>query len=496
MLKKPFPRISSSAFLIFLNVLFLWLFFSLSRQGLDTSDMFENYAWGITWTLGNNKHPPLFSWITAFWFQIFPTKDWAYYLLNETNLLIALIFLMLGMRKIFNEDKVFIALGLTIVILPLSIDNGYRYNANLAQLPFLTGYLWALLAAFTEKRISGFCLAGIFAGAAVLSKYSAIVLIATITFAIFLYFRPKLTYLLPRLLLAGLIALTVLSPHIYWGIQHDWPTLHYMHQMYLPVMQGDWPSIIANRLLILFTYVASSLVVLGIALLYPPNPIKTTPFVYPRQIPMGLLIFISSVICIFIASYIEQIRPYPGWFIVCSIFFGWALVDILPDTTNWGILRSRIKLLIIFYIILVALVATYKKLNNENIYLPLAALPEIISKDVTNLYHDAYNKHIDYVAGSFPLTYAIPFYSEDHPYGIYGLDIEQSNWINASQFKLKSKVIVCTNEKHYFPTDPICTQQAIALLGNPDIHKILKYRVYDPALKASKYMEYNVLMYR
>jgi len=158
-------------------------------------------------------------------------------------------------------------------------------------------------------------------------------------------------------------------------------------------------------------------------------------------------------------------------------------------------LRPRIKLLIIFYITLVTLVTIYKKLNTENTYVPLAALPEIVSKDVTNLYHNAYNKHIDYVAGSFPLPYAISFYSSDHPYGIYGLDIEQSNWINKSQFKLKSKVIICNKEKHYSPTDPECTQQAIALFGSPDIHKNLKYQVYDPVLKASRYVEVNVLMY-
>jgi len=108
MLKKLFLSPSGNqgtVFLIIFNALYLWAFFTFYRIYLDSPDMVESYAWGMSWALGNNKHPPLYSWITALWFQLFPTRNWAYYLLGEINLLIALVFLMLCMRKKLDANK-------------------------------------------------------------------------------------------------------------------------------------------------------------------------------------------------------------------------------------------------------------------------------------------------------------------------------------------------------------------------------------------------------
>ncbi|MGO9446172.1 MAG: hypothetical protein ACLPXB_15560, partial [Thiobacillaceae bacterium] len=86
-----------------------WAAFSISRSYLDSADMVENYAWGREWQWGTNKHPPLFGWITAAWFAIVPTKDWAYYLLNELNLGAALWMITLAMGRTMSADKVLTA---------------------------------------------------------------------------------------------------------------------------------------------------------------------------------------------------------------------------------------------------------------------------------------------------------------------------------------------------------------------------------------------------
>ncbi|MHB1092112.1 glycosyltransferase family 39 protein [Thiobacillus sp.] len=90
-----------------------WGIFTFSRHYLDGADMVENYAWGMEWQWGTNKHPPLFGWITAAWFRMFAVSDGAYYLLNQVNLAVALGLLALAMKRIHHWDKVLAAVVLT-----------------------------------------------------------------------------------------------------------------------------------------------------------------------------------------------------------------------------------------------------------------------------------------------------------------------------------------------------------------------------------------------
>ena len=167
-----------------------WVAFSLSRHYLDGADMVENYAWGREWQWGTNKHPPLFGWITAAWFSVFPTTDWAYYLLNELNLGIALWLIALAMGRLMPADKVLAAVVLTSLCSHFGPDSGYKYNANTAQLPFIAGFLWSMLHALESRRPPWFIAAGIFCAAALLTKYYALVLVAAICLSLLVSLRP------------------------------------------------------------------------------------------------------------------------------------------------------------------------------------------------------------------------------------------------------------------------------------------------------------------
>jgi len=147
------------------------------------------------------------------------------------------------------------------------------------------------------------------------------------------------------------------------------------------------------------------------------------------------------------------------------------------------------------YFISVLIFSVYDKYTYKSPHIAFEALPEIISSDVTGLYHDTYHKHIDYAAGSFPLPYNLSFYSPDHPKGLFGLDLHESTWIDANQFKQGSKIVICDNRKRDFPKDTVCTDEAIALLGLPDSMKILKYDTYDRLLKLDRVVEFHILMY-
>lgn len=493
MINKLFSRSlhRSSQFLIIFNCIFLWVLFSLCRHYLDQADMVENYAWGINWMWGSNKHPQMFAWIAAAWFKLFPTQDWAYYLLTELSLLIALLFLMLSMRKTLSPQQVFIALVLTVLLAPLSIERGHKYNANIAQLPFLAGYAWALLSAIADNRKTKYFLAGLFAGSAILTKYSAVIFLASISIALWTAYRPKPAQFLSGILFTGITALALVSPHIYWSIQHHWPSFTYLHEKHL-IIENSWLPIITKNLQDLSLFFIGTIPAM-IVLFWSRNGYTVDATARPRT---GLLIFMLGMLGTSAASWFMHVTPTANWFIPAILFFGWAIVDILPPNMEWHKAQIRLKWLVVTYYALVLAATIYAKFIYDRLPAPPEyALPETLSKDITRIYHDAYHESIHYAAGSFPLPYMLSFYSPDHPYGADALDIPQSLWIDPLKFKQQNKVIICSSEKTYFPKEPECSNQAIRLFGSPQQSVTLQYKTYDPDHKKMGAAIYHILMY-
>ena len=96
--------------LVLASFVFWTLYADWSQYNLDQfGDMLENYAWGIRWRLGNPHHPPLFGWITATWFLIFPRTDFAYHALAAANIAASLLVMLqiakryLGSARLYPE---------------------------------------------------------------------------------------------------------------------------------------------------------------------------------------------------------------------------------------------------------------------------------------------------------------------------------------------------------------------------------------------------------
>jgi len=482
--------------LTIINSLFIWLFFSISEPHLDTyGDMVENYAWGITWSLGNNKHPPLFGWVTAVWFYIFPTKNSFYYLLSAVNMLVTSAFLTMSMRQFLDSQKTFVALALTLVVLPLSIDHGYKYNANLAQLPFLTGYLWALLTAVKSDRHSRYMIAGVMAGAAILCKYSAVLILGPITLTTLFYLRASHFQWIKALVIIGLVSALILTPHVCWEFKHHWPSLLYIDDK--PTMPTEWKWLMSLRKNIFdFTrFISWPAMLLGLSLFlsshhtkkYSKPPVKTPKF--------GLLVIFLCLFFTVLSAFVEKLKIDSSWLIVCTIFLGWALFDLLPPSLNFHVLAKRLKISVYAYFIVALIVVAWCKTANHHTAVNQGALPEIFAKDLTSYYHQKYHGNLVYVAGSEPLAYDVTFYSPDHPWGIYRFDLDSSTWINQQDPKLKRKVIVCSGENHYLPRNPECSSKAIKLFGVPKEIKEFSYPAYDTENKLYRNITFEALVY-
>jgi 4-amino-4-deoxy-L-arabinose transferase-like glycosyltransferase len=455
--------------------------------------MVENFAWGQEWQWGNNKHPPLFGWIVAAWFKLFPATDWAYYLLNELNLGVALLLMALAMGRVLPADKVLAAVILTSLGSHFGPDSGYKYNANTAQLPFIAGFVWSMLHALEGRRRGWFVAAGVFAAAALLTKYYVLVLFLAIGLGLLISLRPRVSEQVPGLALTTLTAALLVSPHVIWSFQHGWPSLHYMHAAH--EMEARLTGLQAYSSTIEGTFLFSALALLAWA-----GSLIRLPVLAPgsMQAPRpGLVILVLSGALTLLAAWVQHINPVPSWLIPALIFLGWALLDLTPAQFDSNALARRLMFIGILYLVATVLVSVWWETRYRAYPAPPPyAMPQTLAHDVTRLYRKAYGQPVQFVAGTFPLPYVLSFYSPDHPHGLNGLDLVQSPWINARALKAGNKAVICGTLQFTPSSDPDCLPAARTLLGDPDQIRHMSYTVYDPKSKRLGHQDFSVLIWK
>ena len=117
----------------------LWtLYGAFAKASQDIHfDMAELAAWSRELAFGYSKHPPLAAWLVRAWFTLFPSADWAYYLLAMTVVAVALwIAWRLSGRYLDGEKRV-VALAL-LTLIPFYNFHALKFNPNTVLLP-----LWA-----------------------------------------------------------------------------------------------------------------------------------------------------------------------------------------------------------------------------------------------------------------------------------------------------------------------------------------------------------------
>ena len=172
--------------------LIIWTFLpSLSNQNLPL-DTIEALAWGSNLDWGFNKHPPMSAFLVEFFYQIFGSQDWAYYLLSQICVIISFL-VVFKLAEEFFENKVFCLLSV------LLLEGIYFYNfttpefnVNVCQLPFWTLSVLYAWKGFKYNKTIDWLLFGIFAAIGILSKYLFIyLLIAIDVFLAFAFFKKK-----------------------------------------------------------------------------------------------------------------------------------------------------------------------------------------------------------------------------------------------------------------------------------------------------------------
>jgi 4-amino-4-deoxy-L-arabinose transferase-like glycosyltransferase len=226
-----FKRNINNIFFIFiLSHLIIWtLVPTITNHNLPL-DTIEALAWGSNLDWGFNKHPPMSAFFPEFFFQIFGSQDWAYYLLSQIFVIIAFYYVFKFAYEIFQNIK----LSLISVFLLESIYfynfTTPEFNVNVCQLPFwslVVYYSWKIYETKEIKFLDCF-LVGLFAAAGFLSKYLFIYLLVSIDLLfIWLIFVNKTKKFDFKYLITIELFIILLVPHIIWLFNNDFITITY-----------------------------------------------------------------------------------------------------------------------------------------------------------------------------------------------------------------------------------------------------------------------------
>ena len=203
----------------------LWAgYFNTAQFG----DNIEQFNWAQSLELGYHKHPPLPSWALGAVIKLFgPSIYWAYGLATLC-LLGTLAFTWLVGRQLVGDRVAAAAAVLWGLNLTFS-QRAQLYNHNTVLVLFVAASVWLAMRATRAPRgrLLWWLATGVAAGAAVLSKYQALVPLGGLVLALIWAGRIERRADWVGLLLAAATMVLVCLPHALWVVRHDFSTLRY-----------------------------------------------------------------------------------------------------------------------------------------------------------------------------------------------------------------------------------------------------------------------------
>ena len=206
-------------------VVVLWALWAAHFNTAQFGDNVEQFNWAQSLELGYHKHPPLPSLVLGLVIRLFgPSVYWAY-VLATLCLLGTLGFTWLIGRELIGDRLAAAA----VVLWGLNLSFSQRvqlYNHNTVLVLCIAATVWFAMRA-TRGNPLWWAATGIGAGAAMLSKYQALVPLGGLLLALALTGRLSRPRERAGLALAATTMLAVFAPHAVWMVQNDFTTLRY-----------------------------------------------------------------------------------------------------------------------------------------------------------------------------------------------------------------------------------------------------------------------------
>jgi hypothetical protein len=445
------------------------------------NDTLEAYAWGRELQPGYAKHPPFWAWVADIWFVLFPTADWAAYFLASLNAAIGLGCTWLIGRRFLPPERAAAAFH-CLMLTSSYLCFAQRFNANtilLSLWPATT--LFALRAVERNRLRDGFCV-GLLAALCMLSKYQSAIFLTTLFAAVYFIKGTAQPYRSKAAWICYAVALTTVIPHLMWLRRTGFLPILYMQVTTI----RPWPIVARESVTFLFAaagYVAPAVIAYAWAGRHGWRTLSTafTGGFRGKRRAVAILAFgvpvLTLAICLIRSSTVKTTYAIPMLFML-PIWFAMA-PQLAFDNVVLGRIRSLAGGLILFLLVASPVIGMASfKMNTR-----FATRPkDEIADAVTAAWHRQFGKPLRIVAGDEDYAIAVPFYSEDHPSYLIGLDQRVladfdlpmsrgradfvprlSPWISAAAIDHDGLAIVCAEEAWHSASG--CLQEAAQWVG-------------------------------
>ncbi len=461
----------------------VWAFSAwLSTNNLDqTGDMVENYVWGIEWQAGYTKHPPLFAWITAAWFSVFPHQDWAYYLLSAINAAIGLLGVKALACRFVARDTAALA-TLALALSPLYTTLAMKFNADailLSTWPW-TAYFFVVFMQSGNLRYAW--AGGAAAGLAMLGKYFSGVLILALILAALAQSSWRQRMWSKGLGVAIAAFGLVMLPHVLWMVDHQFSTLAYASQRSAGTLVQAGLRFIKFTIAQIFYLLPS----FGFVLLMvnrgqrkkAASLMACSVFRPAAQPALWWLsfapLFVEAIIVVTLSAPLSSGWSMPQWFAVCTLWF--ALLH--KNTIGYAPERA-LRVMGIYWalVLIISVVMGFDgaRRGSDRSVAPHAELAEAAQ----SLWHQQTGRPLTLVGGSLLEASSIAFYSRDATHLWNFTD-------PVSKLHREGGLLVCPE------ADAECREKVYRLTQNPAVATHVNKRAWGRELPTRRYELYVI----
>jgi 4-amino-4-deoxy-L-arabinose transferase-like glycosyltransferase len=200
----------------------------------------EAYYW--TWSKENVlsflDHPPMIAWFIRFGTAIFGDTNLGVRFAGVLAMLVTQLLLADMVRRVTNDAR---AIALALLMPEAALYYGLlmaKVSPDVAMIPFAVAMLWALVRLGESGDARWWLAAGLFAGLALLSKFTFVMLLPAIA-AFMLVPAWRWRWLSsPWPWLAAVIAVVIFLPVLIWNAEHDWASFRF--QFVRAVATHEW----------------------------------------------------------------------------------------------------------------------------------------------------------------------------------------------------------------------------------------------------------------
>ncbi|HEY4172538.1 MAG TPA: glycosyltransferase family 39 protein [Rhodopila sp.] len=413
-------------------------------------DMSEAYAWGQEFQLGYNQHPPFWSWICGAWFLLFPRTGWAFALLSSLNAGIGLLgaWMLIGD---FVRGRTRMAAWVLLMVTPLYTFYAYKYNANIIFLSIWPWTLHTFMRSVRSGRAGDAVGFGACVGAAMMSKYYALILIATCFFALLgLPARRRyLTSAAPYISTA--VAVVIFAPHAAWLLAHKAPPLRYLEH----ISDQRWHDVIDYALRTLGGAIGMNLgvvCVVGLVIWTARRDGLSWPVSETDRPPLGVLatLALAPLGLTLLGGLVLRTRTMSEMTIGTFPLLPLLVIELAGrwnkdrplDTDRLCRIASRLAVALTLGAVMLSPAIAWERTFVSGHAMKIEPFQEAAA-EATRLWHQQTSLPLAYVGGSMWYADAIAFYSSDRPHSFVFFDFDRDLWVTPEALAEHGLLSIC-----------------------------------------------------